>query len=107
MFDTPSLRKRHKIACDLRHSKLRSWLTYIPVLKTGRVVGKQRRRSVLSVRKLIAALIGLAILGTASAAWARYDYWHKRGFVIPCSLDGVNPVFHPDIFAIRRSPENL
>jgi hypothetical protein len=98
MFDTPSLRKRHKIACDLRYSKLRSWLTYIPVLKTGRVVGKQRRRSVLSVRKSIAALIGLAILGTASAAWARYDCWRKRGFVIPCSRDGVNPVFHPDIF---------
>jgi hypothetical protein len=40
----------------------------------------------------------LAILGTASAAQARYNFYRKRGFVIPCSLDGVNPAFHPDIF---------
>ena len=30
----------------------------------------------------------------------------KGGFVKPCSLDGVNPVYHPDIFgnpAVARS----
>ena len=47
---------------------------------------------------VLAAIISVAVLGTASAAWAHYDYWRKSGFVIPCSLDGVNPVFHPDIF---------
>ena len=46
----------------------------------------------------LAVVTVLAVLGTASTAWARYDYWRKRGFVIPCSLDGVNPAFHPDIF---------
>jgi len=30
----------------------------------------------------------------------------ERGFVMPCSLDGVNPAYHPDIFgnpAVARS----
>ena len=46
----------------------------------------------------LTAVIVLGLLATASTAWARYDYWRKRGFVIPCSLDGVNPVYHPSIF---------
>jgi hypothetical protein len=37
-------------------------------------------------------------LSTASAAWANYWWWRERGFVKPCSLDGVNPAYHPDIF---------
>jgi hypothetical protein len=47
---------------------------------------------------LLAAIVALGVLGTASAAQARYNFYRKRGFVIPCSLDGVNPAFHPDIF---------
>jgi hypothetical protein len=47
---------------------------------------------------VLATITTLAALGGASAAWALYDYWRKRGFVIPCSLDGVNPAYHPDIF---------
>jgi hypothetical protein len=49
----------------------------------------------------------LGLLST-SAAWSSFDA-HTRdrgGFVKPCSLDGVNPAFHPDIFgnpAIARS----
>ena len=54
----------------------------------------------------IAAATALGFLST-SAAWSSYDYDRdKGGFVKPCSLDGVNPVFHPDIFgnpAVARS----
>jgi hypothetical protein len=41
----------------------------------------------------------LVFLGAASAA-AQYDARDRvpGGFVKPCSLDGVNPVYHPDIF---------
>ncbi len=46
----------------------------------------------------LAAIIALGVLGTASAAWAQYNYNRKGGFVIPCSLVGVNPVYHPWIF---------
>jgi hypothetical protein len=39
------------------------------------------------------------ILGTACAALAGSENTENRGgFVIPCSLDGVNPVYHPLIF---------
>ena len=39
------------------------------------------------------------ILSTASATLAGQDDRNDRGgFVIPCSLDGVNPVYHPRIF---------
>ena len=47
----------------------------------------------MSGKSLLAAIIALGVLGTVSAAWAR------RGFVIPCSLVGVNPIYHPDIFS--------
>jgi hypothetical protein len=39
------------------------------------------------------------ILGTASAALANDSGENNQGgFVIRCSLDGVNPVYHPGIF---------
>jgi cobalamin biosynthesis protein CbiD len=52
----------------------------------------------------------LSVLGLASAALARMppsdNEDQTRGFVIWCSLDGVNPVYHPSIFgnpAVARS----
>jgi hypothetical protein len=46
----------------------------------------------------LALAAALGFLGT-SAAWSGYDYTrNKGGFVKPCSLDGVNPIFHRDIF---------
>jgi hypothetical protein len=55
----------------------------------------------------IAVAAALGLLST-SAAWSTFDDHtrDKGGFVKPCSLDGVNPVFHRDIFgnpAIARS----
>jgi hypothetical protein len=53
-------------------------------------------------RTTLATLIGLYALSGNSAAWAFSDcdnYYHScRGFVVPCSLDGVNPIYHPSIF---------
>jgi hypothetical protein len=41
----------------------------------------------------------LGLVGTSSAAWSYFDGRHFHGgFVKPCSLDGVNPAYHPDIF---------
>jgi len=56
-----------------------------------------------STLALVAAVAALDVLGRSPAAWAFNDcdgyYTHRcRGFVIPCSLDGVNPVYHPSIF---------
>jgi hypothetical protein len=60
------------------------------------------RRNALA---LIAAAAALGVLGSTSAARA-YDcedyYYRCRGFVIPCSLDGVNPAYHPTIFGNPR-----
>ena len=49
------------------------------------------------------ALVALAIMvlgapSSAAAAGGFFDQREKGGFVKPCSLDGVNPVYHPDIF---------
>jgi hypothetical protein len=47
----------------------------------------------------LAVTTALGILGTASAAAGdRSDRGRERGSVVPCSLVGVNPVYHPDIF---------
>jgi hypothetical protein len=45
----------------------------------------------------LAVTTALGILGAASAALAKGGR-HSGGNVRPCSLDGVNPVYHPQIF---------
>jgi hypothetical protein len=50
----------------------------------------------------LALAVSLGVLGAASTAWAQsggYDYEYEGGYVKPCSLDGVNPAYHPEIFA--------
>jgi hypothetical protein len=47
----------------------------------------------------LAIISAFGVLGTTSAAWSFFGgHHHRGGFVKPCSLDGVNPVYHPDIF---------
>jgi hypothetical protein len=38
------------------------------------------------------------IVGTASTALANEQTEERGGFVMPGSMDGVNPAHHPDIF---------
>ena len=40
----------------------------------------------------------LGVLGAASAYAAEHGRGDRGGFVVPGSLVGVNPVYHPDIF---------
>jgi hypothetical protein len=46
------------------------------------------------------AFAAALVFGTASAALAgaRDEDVERGGFVVPCSLEGVNPALHPDIF---------
>jgi hypothetical protein len=47
----------------------------------------------------LAITTALGILGTVSAAASEHgDRGRERGYVVPCSLAGVNPAYHPDIF---------
>jgi hypothetical protein len=47
----------------------------------------------------LAVTTALGILGAASAAASDCnDRGRERGSVVPCSLDGVNPAYHVDIF---------
>jgi hypothetical protein len=48
----------------------------------------------------LAVTTALAVLSISSAAGSacRDDPSQCGGFVKPCSLDGVNPVYHPGIF---------
>ena len=48
----------------------------------------------------IALAIVLGVLGTASSALAGSDREEddKGGYVVPGSLSGVNPVYHPELF---------
>jgi hypothetical protein len=49
---------------------------------------------------VLAMVTACAFLGPASAGGEhRDDRGHDRSYVLPCSLDGVNPVYHPEIFA--------
>jgi hypothetical protein len=44
------------------------------------------------------ALATALVLGTASSALANDSDGESGGFVLPGSMDGVNPAYHPDIF---------
>jgi hypothetical protein len=47
---------------------------------------------------VLAIAAAMAIVGSR-ASWAFFDGGrHRGGYVLPCSLDGVNPVYHPGIF---------
>jgi hypothetical protein len=50
---------------------------------------------------VIPITIALGVLGAASAAAGdrNDDRGRARGYVVPCSLAGVNPVYHPEIFS--------
>jgi hypothetical protein len=54
-------------------------------------------------KKAFVALAVTTALGILSAAPAAAndnssDRGRERGYVVPCSLSGVNPVYHPEIF---------
>ena len=46
----------------------------------------------------LAATTALVVLGAASAAGSDHEQTNDFDRVRPCSLDGVNPVYHPEIF---------
>jgi hypothetical protein len=47
----------------------------------------------------LAVTTAMGIIGAASATASDHDRGSReRGHVVPCSLVGVNPVYHPDIF---------
>jgi hypothetical protein len=47
----------------------------------------------------LAVTIAIGALGATSADASFLGGRHQRGgYVVPCSLDGVNPAVHPDIF---------
>ena len=49
---------------------------------------------------VIAITTALGILGTVPAAASDHNGSQERprSYVVPCSLVGVNPAYHPDIF---------
>jgi hypothetical protein len=47
---------------------------------------------------VFSATVALSVLGTASQALAGSNRYPRGGFVMPGSLDGVNPAYHRDIF---------
>jgi hypothetical protein len=46
----------------------------------------------------LAVAVATVVPGAPSTAWAGYDYDREGPRVTPCSLAGVNPVYHPEIF---------
>jgi hypothetical protein len=46
------------------------------------------------------ALTAALIFGTATAALANDSGEDRGGYVLPWSMAGVNPVYHPDIFGV-------
>jgi hypothetical protein len=49
---------------------------------------------------VVAIMTAVGVLGVASAAASDHERGssRERGYVVPCSLAGVNPVYHPEIF---------
>lgn len=53
---------------------------------------------------VLALTAAIAVVGSTSTSWAFFGSGRDRGgFVTPCSLVGVNPVYHPEIFGNRAT----
>jgi hypothetical protein len=64
------------------------------------------KMAVVALAVVTAPAVLLGISSSAAASSCREDPSQCGGFVLPCSLDGVNPVYHPHIFgnpAVARS----
>jgi hypothetical protein len=55
--------------------------------------------------KTKALLAAAVVLGSASAALAN-DNEERGGYVLPGSMDGVNPVYHPEWFGPAARQNN-
>jgi len=60
------------------------------------------RRIALALVAAVAALAGHSSTSTASEFDGCSFFRHCHGWVVPCSLDGVNPAYHPGIFGNPR-----
>jgi hypothetical protein len=64
----------------------------------------KRKKALVALAVIIApAAVGVS---PATGSSCREDPSQCGGYVLPCSLDGVNPVYHPHIFgnpAVARS----
>jgi hypothetical protein len=64
-------------------------------------VGQQEEAAMSGKMAFVALAVttALGIVGAAPvAANDRGDRGRERGYVVPCSLDGVSPAYHPGIF---------
>jgi hypothetical protein len=60
-----------------------------------------KEETAMNAKKTFVALaVAAAVLSVTSAADAKDlgDRPHEGGAVVPCSLDGINPAQHPEIF---------
>ena len=72
---------------------------HLKLQATARATKKETAMSGSKALGVLAIATVLSVLGTSSAAWSYFDgRYFRGGFVKPCSLDGVNPAYHPDIF---------
>jgi hypothetical protein len=74
-----------------------------PTQSVGERSRREREEATMRETKALVALAAsaaLVVLGVTSATAADHENARDRsGSVRPCSLDGVNPAYHPDIFA--------
>jgi hypothetical protein len=76
---------------------------YLLIRTRNNRAADEREEITMNGKKAFVALAltaALSILGAASAAaGSDRDRGHERGgYVLPCSLAGVNPAYHPEIF---------
>jgi hypothetical protein len=98
------LRRRPDARRGLRESSLREERGIIQFAIIGTSSGDNEGRFEMLNQTEI-ALAAVLVLATTSTALAK-GHAHPGGNVRPCSLDGVNPVYHPQIFgsaAIART----
>jgi len=56
----------------------------------------------------LAVVTAVSVLGTAALATDRDDHGQERGgAVVRCSLVGVNPAFHPEVFGNAATAQSF
>jgi hypothetical protein len=73
---------------------------------------QEQREPVMIGKKLLTSSITMifAVLGVSAALASEHERDINRergGFVVPCSLAGVNPAYHPEVFANAATARSM
>jgi hypothetical protein len=91
----------HSRRCDRPGGLLQDWMNPAKVREDSPIFWSRQNSPCVARLIALSAATALGVLGAASTAQAGNEGEDTGGFVMPGSMVGVNPVYHPEWFGRR------